>query len=45
MSRHKFVKGMNLDAELDIFDGGHDDEYDDSTVADNEGREKYIQAL
>ena len=35
MSRHKLVKALDLDAELDVFDGGDDsgDEYDPSQDA------------
>jgi len=27
MSRHKLVKALDLDEELDDFDGNHDDDY------------------
>ena len=38
MSRHKLVKNMNLDDELDDFDGGGN--YDDEEGAGQEGRSR-----
>jgi elongation factor 1 alpha-like protein len=34
MSRHKLVKNLDLDAELDDFDGGDDYGYDEDVAAD-----------
>ena len=36
MSRHKLVKALDLDKELDDFDGGSD--YDDEIGAEDKGR-------
>ena len=37
MSRHKLVKGLDLDEELNDFDGGVEDEYDDGVSAEVKG--------
>ena len=34
MSRHKLVKNMNLDDEIDDFDGGHSYDYEEGTGDD-----------
>ena len=34
MSRHKFVKALNLDDELDDFDGGAESENDEVSIED-----------
>ena len=37
MSRHKLVKGLDLDEELNDFDGGVEHEYDDGVSAEDNG--------
>ena len=37
MSRHKLVKGLDLNEELNDFDGGVEDEYDDVVSAEDKG--------
>ena len=37
MSRHKLVKALDLDEELDNFDGGTDPDYDDEVSAEDKG--------
>lgn len=41
MSRHKLVKTMDLEDELDDFDGGNDYEYNDSAGGDGEDGEDH----
>lgn len=41
MSRHKLVKGLDLDEELNDFDGGvEDDVYDDGVSAEDKGMQR-----
>lgn len=37
MSRHKLVKALDLDEELDDFDGGTKPDYDDEVSAEDKG--------
>lgn len=37
MSRHKLVKGLDLDEELNDFDGSVEDEYDEGVSAEDKG--------
>lgn len=37
MSRHKLVKALDLEDELDDFDGGAESDYDDETGAEDKG--------
>ena len=37
MSRHKLVKALDLDEELDDFDGGVDPDYEEEIGADDKG--------
>jgi len=37
MSRHKLVKALDLDEELDDFDGGAESGYDDEISAEDKG--------
>ena len=40
MSRHKLVKGLDLDEELNDFDGGVEGEYDDGVSAEDKGMQR-----
>ena len=40
MSRHKLIKGLDLDEELNDFDGGVDEEYDDGVSAEDKGMQQ-----
>ena len=40
MSRHKLVKGLDLDEELNDFDGGVEDEYDEGVSAEDKGMQR-----
>ncbi len=42
MSRHKLVKTMDLEDELDDFDGGNDYEYNNSAGGDGEDGEDHM---
>ena len=44
MSRHKLVKALDLDEELDDFDGGEDDDYEEEISVEDKGN-KSIFAL
>lgn len=37
MSRHKLVKALDLDEELDDFDGGAESDYDEGVSAEDKG--------
>ena len=37
MSRHKLVKALDLDEELDDFDGGEDDDNEEEVSAEDKG--------
>lgn len=37
MSRHKLVKALNLDEELDDFDGGAESDYEEEVSAEDKG--------
>lgn len=37
MSRHKLVKGLDLDEELDDFDGGAESDYGEEVDAEDKG--------
>ena len=37
MSRHKLVKALDLDEELDDFDGGADSDYEEEVGAEDKG--------
>ena len=37
MSRHKLVKNLDLDEELDDFDGGAEEGYDDELTPEDKG--------
>ena len=37
MSRHKLVKALDLDEELDDFDGGVDSDYEEEVGAEDKG--------
>ena len=43
MSRHKLVKALDLDEELDDFDGSADPDYDEELGADDKGT--YVMPL
>ena len=38
MSRHKLVKALDLDEELDDFDGGAESDYGDEVGAEDKGK-------
>lgn len=37
MSRHKLVKALDLDEELDDFDGGAESDYEEEVAAEDKG--------
>ena len=40
MSRHKLVKGLDLDEELNDFDGGVEEEYEEGVSAEDKGMQR-----
>ena len=45
MSRHKLVKGLDLDEELDDFDAVANDDYDDDVSTEDKGTDRCKRLL
>lgn len=45
MSRHKLVKALDLDEELDDFDGGVDSDFEEEVSAEDKGLSSPVECL